>query len=120
YDGFTTAILAALENAIKIGEEMGLAVKTAYKKAVVAVNKVKEWAEVHPEMTAVIITLITLGVLALIIPWLMAYLGFAKEGIIKGKFVTCFYTIYRGFILKGLLFLYLQSLSTKIGRNWRG
>lgn len=92
YDGLATAIIAALENAIKIGEKMGPAVKTAYEKAVAAVNKVKEWAEAHPEMTAVIITLIALGVLALMIPWLMAYLGFAEEGIIEGKFVTCSYS----------------------------
>jgi hypothetical protein len=92
FDDLATAILAALENAIKIGEKMGPAVKTAYEKAVAAVNKVKEWAEAHPEMTAVIITLIALGVLALMIPWLMAYLGFAEEGIIEGKFVTCFYS----------------------------
>ncbi len=92
FDDLAAAILAALENAIKIGEKMGPAVKTAYEKAVAAVNKVKEWAEAHPEMTAVIITLIALGVLALMIPWLMAYLGFAEEGIIEGKFVTCFYS----------------------------
>lgn len=95
YDGLANAILAALENAIKLGEEMGSAMKAAYEKAVAAVNKVKEWAEAHPEMAAVIITLIALGVLALMIPWLMAYLGFAEEGIIEGKFVACFYSKQR-------------------------
>jgi len=88
YDGLAAAILAGLEKAIKLGEEMGPAVKAAYEKAVAAVNEVNEWAEAHPEMAAVIITLIALGVLALMIPWLMAYLGFAEEGIIEGKFVT--------------------------------
>jgi len=92
YDGLASAILSALEIAIKIGEEMGSAVKTAYDKAVAAVNTVKDWAEAHPEMTAVIITLIALGILALMIPWLMAYLGFAEGGIIEGKFVPCFYS----------------------------
>ena len=81
-----------MENAIKLRKEMGPAVKAAYEKAVAAVNKVKEWAEEHPEMVAVIATLIALGVLALTIPWLMAYLGFTEEGIIEGKFVTCFYS----------------------------
>ena len=92
YDGLAAAILAALETAIKLGEEMGPAVKAAYEKAVAAVNNVKEWAEAHPEMTEVIITLIALGVLALMMPWLMGYLGFAEEGIIEGKLVTCFYS----------------------------
>jgi uncharacterized membrane protein YadS len=67
---------------------MGVVVKAAYEKAVVAVNKVKEWAEAHPEETAIIITLIALGVLALMMPWLMGYLGFAEEGIIEGKFTS--------------------------------
>ena len=71
---------------------MGPAMKAAYEKAVTAVNKVKEWADAHPEMTAVIITLIALGVLALMMPWLMAYLGFAEEGIIEGKLVTYLYS----------------------------
>jgi len=34
---------------------------------------------------AAIITLIALGVVALMVPWLMAYLGFAEEGIIEGN-----------------------------------
>jgi hypothetical protein len=137
YDGLAHAILAALENAIKLREEMGPAVKAAYEKAVEAVNKVKEWAEAHPEMATVIVTLIALGIIALMVPWLMAYLGFAEEGIIEGKFVTCFYSnkaidkclaswaarwqaVYRGLVPKGSLFSYLQSLGTKIGRNWHG
>jgi hypothetical protein len=88
YDGLAIAILGALEKAIEIGEKMGPAVKTAYDKAVAAVNEIEEWVEAHPGMTAVVTTLIALGILALMIPWLMAYLGFAEEGIIEGQFDT--------------------------------
>jgi len=136
FDGLAAAILAALESAIKIGEQMGPALKAAYEKAVAAVNMVKEWADAHPEMTAVIITLVALGILALMMPWLMAYLGFAEEGIIEGALVTSmlrkvfdkclaswaarWQATYRGFVPKGSLFSYLQSLGTKIGWSWRG
>ncbi|XTI88947.1 hypothetical protein V2W45_1235449 [Cenococcum geophilum] len=120
YDGLAAAILAGLEKAIKLGEEMGPAVKAAYEKAVAAVNEVNEWAEAHPEMAAVVVTLIALGVLALMIPWLMAYLGFAEEGIIEGSWAAGWQATYRGFVPKGSLFSYLQRLGTKIGRNLRG
>jgi hypothetical protein len=87
-------------------------------------------------MAAVITTLIALGILAVMVPWVMAYLGFAEEGILEGELVTCFQgrfantfaaswaarwqSTYRGFVPKGSLFSYLQSLGTKIGRNWHG
>jgi hypothetical protein len=34
---------------------------------------------------SVLVTLIALGVLAIMMPWLMAWLGFAEEGIVEGK-----------------------------------
>lgn len=85
YDGLAAAVLAALENAIKQGQEMGPAMKSAYEKAVAGVNSVKRWAEEHPVIAAVLITLIALGVLAILTPWLMAWLGFAEEGIVEGE-----------------------------------
>jgi len=91
YDGLAATILAALENAIKTGKEMAPAVKSAYEKSVTAMKKIEEWAEEHPEMAVVITTLVALGILALMIPWLMAYLGFAEEGIVEGKVAICHY-----------------------------
>ena len=87
-DGLAAGVLAALENAIKLGEKMGPAMKAAYDKAAAAVYKVGDWTGEHPEMAAVIVTLIALGVLAIMMPWLMAWLGFAEEGIIEGKFTA--------------------------------
>lgn len=93
YDGLTAAILAALEQAVKLEVVMGPAIKVACGKAVTAVNQITKWAEAHLAMTVVVITLITLIVFALIMPWLMAYLGFLEEGILEGKFTRCFYSI---------------------------
>lgn len=88
YDGLATAVLAALENAIKLEKEMNPAMHTAYEKAVAGIKGVQEWAGEHPEMTAVLVTLIALGILAIMMPWFMAWLGFAEEGIIEGKLVA--------------------------------
>lgn len=88
YDGLAAAVLAAVENAIKLGKEMGPAMHTAYEKAVAGINGVKEWAGENPEMATVLVTLIALGILAIMMPWLMAWLGFAEEGIVEGKLVA--------------------------------
>ncbi|KAM3070357.1 hypothetical protein ACMFMG_010188 [Clarireedia jacksonii] len=120
YDKLAAAILAAMERAINIGKSMSPAVKAAYDKAVAGVNKVQEWADANPEMAAVITTLVALGVIAVMMPWLMGFLGFAEEGIIEASWAARWQATYRGFVPKGSLFSYLQSLGTKIGRNWHG
>jgi hypothetical protein len=91
YDGLAAAVLAALEGAIRLGLEMGPVMKSAYEKAAIEVNKVEEWAGDHPEMATVLATLIALGVLAIMMPWLLAWLGFAEEGIVEGTLAARFY-----------------------------
>lgn len=81
------AILSALENAITAGKTMGPAMKSAYEDAVTAVRRVKAWADAHPEMAAVVVTFIALGILAVMVPWVVGYLGFAEEGIVQGMVV---------------------------------
>ncbi|ORY17016.1 hypothetical protein BCR34DRAFT_475514 [Clohesyomyces aquaticus] len=120
YDNLATAILCALESALKVGKDMGPAMKEAYDKAVAMVNKVEEWAHANPEMAGVMLTLIALGVLAVLMPWVMAYLGFAEEGIVEASWAARWQSTFQGFVPKGSLFSYLQSLGTKIGRKWVG
>jgi hypothetical protein len=90
YDNLAAAIISALEKAISLREYMGPAMKAAYLRSVTAVKQVKAWAEEHPEMAGVIVTLVALGVLALMIPWLMGFLGFVEEGIIEGKLMLTY------------------------------
>lgn len=85
YDGLAAAVLARLEEALELGKEMGPAMRSAYEKATAGIDKVEEWAGDHPEMAAVIVTLIAIGILAVMTPWLLAWLGFAEEGIVEGK-----------------------------------
>ncbi|KAH8692517.1 hypothetical protein GQ44DRAFT_719802 [Phaeosphaeriaceae sp. PMI808] len=120
YDGLAAAVLASVEKAIGLGKEMGPAMKSAYEKAIAGVNMVEEWVGEHPEMAAVLVTLVALGILAVMTPWLMTWLGFAEEGIVEASWAAGWQASYRGFVPKGSLFSYLQGLGTKIGRNWRG
>ncbi|KAI9685654.1 MAG: hypothetical protein M1822_004214 [Bathelium mastoideum] len=85
YESLAAAVLATLVRAIELKAEMGPAMKDAYGKASTAISQNKEWAGKHPKMTEVIITLIALGILALMMPWLMVYLGFTEDGIFKGE-----------------------------------
>jgi len=81
-------VLAAVENAIRLREEMGPAMKAAFEKAVAGVNMVEEWVGEHPEMTALLVTLIALGILAVVTPWLVTWLGFAEEGIVEDRLIA--------------------------------
>ncbi|KAF2433997.1 hypothetical protein EJ08DRAFT_573595, partial [Tothia fuscella] len=110
YDGLAAAVLAALENAIRMGDKMQPAMKSAYEKAAAEVGKVNGWATDHPEIAALLVTLIALGILAIMIPWLMAWLGFAEEGILEGSWAAGWQAAYEGLVPKGSLFSYLQSL----------
>jgi len=111
YDGVAKAVLEGLERAIELGQEMGPVMKEAFERAVAAVNNVKEWVEANPVKT----TLIALGVLALMVPWMLAFLGFSEAGIVEASWAALWQARYLGFVPKGSLFSFLQSLGTKIG-----
>jgi hypothetical protein len=86
YEGLAAAVMEGIKRAIELGKEMGPVMRDAYDEAVAALNKVEEWAEEHPGMAGVIITLIALGVMALVVPWMLTYLGFTGSGIAEGEF----------------------------------
>ena len=128
YDGLAEAVLEGLKRALELGEEMGPVMKNAFERAVTAFSDIKEWVKANPAKT----TLIALGVLAILVPWMLTALGFAEAGIVEGKFTLSYHTHeradevlgswaalwqarYLGFVPKGSLFSFLQSLGTKIG-----
>jgi hypothetical protein len=128
YDGLAEAVMERLKRAIELGEAMGPVMKNAFERAVAAFNGIKEWVKANPAKT----TLIALGVLAILVPWMLMYLGFAEAGIVEGKFTLSYHTHeradevlgswaslwqarYQGFVPKGSLFSFLQSLGTRIG-----
>lgn len=72
------AILAKLEHAIAIGVQMSSAMRDAMEKSIVAA---KDFAEKHPAYA----TLIAIGVLVVLSPWVIEALGFGELGPIEGR-----------------------------------
>ena len=78
--------LAAVEAVVKVGIEKNAAMQDAYHKACEAL---KGFAADHPMETAVMCTVIALGVLVVLTPYVVEYLGFCagfgELGPIEGK-----------------------------------
>lgn len=72
------AILNALENALKNGTAMGQVMKEAFDKATDAAIS---FARDHP----VYCTIIALGILVVLAPWVLEAVGFGELGPIEGK-----------------------------------
>lgn len=82
YETLAKRVLDHLISALKASKVMGKAMKEAYDKASRAA---REFAEKHPVYTAAIITIIAIGVLVLVAPWIVEALGFGELGPIEGK-----------------------------------
>ncbi|GME54599.1 hypothetical protein C8Q74DRAFT_726388 [Neofusicoccum parvum] len=107
-EGFAKAVLNKLEQAIKIGAQMSGTMKEALEKATGAAS---EFARDHP----VYFTLIALGVLVILTPWVIEALGFGELGPIEGSFAAAWQRSFAGYVPKGALWTYFQRL----GMVWR-
>jgi len=110
YEGLAKLVLEKVEAAIKAGAEMGGAMKEAYDKANIVVN---EFVEEHPVLTAVLITLLAIGVLAILTPILLEILGFGELGPIEGSFAARLQSTFPN-VTKGSWFSFFQRL----GMTW--
>ena len=81
-----TKILSALEAVLKAGKQMNGAMQEAYDKACEAAKVIEGFAADHPIATAVFCTVIALGVLVVLAPYALEWLGFAELGPVKGKY----------------------------------
>ena len=70
---------AALQGA---HDKLGPAIRDAYNKAWIAANEIEGFVIQHPVMC----TIIALGVLAVIAPWVIEVLGFAELGPVEGAY----------------------------------
>lgn len=91
-------------------DKLGPAVRDAYEKAWEVAKGIEGFVIEHPVMC----TIIALGVLAIMAPWVLEALGFAELGPINGSFAAWWQSTYGGFIPKGSLFSFLQRL----GMTW--
>jgi hypothetical protein len=98
YEGLAQRILDGIVAALDAGKAMGGAMKEAFDKAYEVASK---FVEEHPVLTAAIVTIIAIGVLVVLLPWVVEALGFGELGIVEGKqvFLLC---ISQHFINMGL------------------
>ena len=80
--------LTALEAGLKAGKPLSAAMQEAYDKACEALEATEGFAADHPIATEVLITVIALGILVELAPYVLGLLGFAELGPIEGE--SCF------------------------------
>lgn len=78
-------ILTGLEAVLKSGEQMNAAMQEACDKACEAAKTIEGFAADHPVATAVFCTVIAIGVLVVLAPYALEWLGFGELGPIEGK-----------------------------------
>jgi len=103
YESLAVAVLHQLENALRASVPMGQALKDAYNKSMAAAAG---FAHDHP----VFCTLVALGILVTLAPWVIEILGFGELGPIKGSFAALWQSRYAGYVPKGSLFSFFQRL----------
>ncbi|AEO59715.1 hypothetical protein MYCTH_2308206 [Thermothelomyces thermophilus ATCC 42464] len=99
----------------------GGALADAYDYAVELIKRelreLWEYAKAHPYETAatVLLTLVSLGVLARLLPLIVRALGFGELGPIEGSFAAWWQRLYGGYVPKGSLWSFLQ----RMGMTWK-
>lgn len=75
-------VLADLETVLQLGQPMNAAMRKAYDQACKAAKAIQGFAAERP----VFCTVVALGLLVVLAPCALKWLGFSKLGPIKGKF----------------------------------
>ena len=86
-----TKILSALEAVLKAGKDMNGAMQEAFEKACVAAECFEGFVKEHPVAVGVFCTVLALGVLAVLVPEVLAWLGFEEAGILEGELIVAFF-----------------------------
>ncbi|KAL2163255.1 hypothetical protein VTH06DRAFT_5311 [Thermothelomyces fergusii] len=99
----------------------GGALADAYDVAVQLVKRefgdLWEYVRAHPYEAAatVLLTLVSLGVLARLLPLIVRALGFGQLGPVEGSFAAWWQRLYGGYVPKGSLWSFLQ----RMGMTWK-
>ncbi|OJJ37148.1 hypothetical protein ASPWEDRAFT_38802 [Aspergillus wentii DTO 134E9] len=105
-DAIAQALLNGLSKAIVAGAQMAEASRNALEKAR---DAAVGFATDHP----VYATILAIGVLAILTPWVVEALGFAELGPVEGSFAAGWQRMYAGYVPKGSLFSFFQRLGMK-------
>jgi len=107
-ESLAKAVLHRLEQGIRAGMQMRGPLQDAFTKAV---DNAIEYTHEHPVYT----TVVALGILVILLPWVIEALGFAELGPVEGSFAAWWQARYLGYVPKGSLFSYFQRL----GMVWK-
>ncbi|KAF1962821.1 hypothetical protein CC80DRAFT_461167 [Byssothecium circinans] len=102
-------ILVKLEQVLREAEKLSPYLREAYEKSCEAATAIKGFVKDHP----VFCTLVAIGVLVTIAPWMVEVLGFAEAGPVQGTFAAAWQARYAGYVPKGSLFSFFQRLGMK-------
>ncbi|KAK1675163.1 hypothetical protein BDP55DRAFT_728951 [Colletotrichum godetiae] len=104
-------ILSGVEGLVRHRDTIGQVVRETVDKSAEAAESVFEFAKEHP----VFMTIIAIGVLVIIAPWVIEALGFGELGPIADTFASWWQARYAGYVPKGSLFSFFQRL----GMTWK-
>ncbi|KAI7909538.1 hypothetical protein M9X92_011578 [Pyricularia oryzae] len=108
------AIVTGLEALIKQGRQtIGPFLEEFIDKAEEATIFNFDFPHEHPYLTAGFATIVAVGVLVLVAPWVVEALGFAE----LGPVAAWWQSTYAGFVPKGSLFSFFQRLGMVWGRS---
>ena len=79
-ESIAEAVLHAVENVLKDGLEMNEVMKVAYYRALEMAKRIGQFAHEHP----LFCTLVAVGVIAILAPYVLEVLGFGELGIVEG------------------------------------
>ncbi|KAH8697844.1 hypothetical protein BGW36DRAFT_397476 [Talaromyces proteolyticus] len=110
-EGIAKAILDKLRQIIENGQsDMGAVLQEIINFTSQIVEDFFQFARDHPVAITIFCTLIALGVLFLIAPWIIEALGFSASGPIEGSFAAWWQSTYRGYVSRKSLFAFFQRL----------
>ncbi|KAK1717338.1 uncharacterized protein BDZ83DRAFT_30161 [Colletotrichum acutatum] len=104
-------ILSGVEGLVRHRNTIGQIVRETVDKSTEAADSVFEFAKEHP----VFVTIIAIGVLVIVAPWVIEALGFGEFGPIADTFASWWQARYAGYVPKGSLFSFLERL----GMTWK-
>lgn len=106
YSAIAPFILSGMKKAIESGFTLGKAMDEAVKCARAAAEV---FVREHPIWAGVIVTIIALGALYLLLPWVIEALGFAELGPVAGSWAAAWQSSI-GNVEAGSFFAFLQRL----------
>ncbi|CZT52182.1 uncharacterized protein RSE6_13452 [Rhynchosporium secalis] len=106
-------LLDGLVRALNSGKVMGSTMRDAFDKASTVAE---EFAEKHPVLVAVMVTLVAIGILVLVMPWAVEALGFGELGPIEGSFAALWQAAFPD-VTAGSWFAFFQRLGMVWGKT---